>query len=101
MKKYKKLSWNHQAIFTLIGSDVNIFLMQLLGEFHDLKSKLLENEEEVVNEIEGRTIEGKTTNIIKWFMHNDVSDKPKHSNTSKITYWRICMNTKNCVCLRV
>ena len=55
--------------------------MQLLGELSDLKSKLLENEEDVVNEIEGRTIEGKMINIIKWFMHNDVSAKPRRSTS--------------------
>ena len=52
--------------------------MQLLGEFYDLKSKLLESEENIINNIEGKTIEEKTSNIIKWFMHNEVSDKPKN-----------------------
>ena len=33
LEKYKKFSWNHQEIFTLIRSAFNIFLMQLLGEF--------------------------------------------------------------------
>ena len=53
------LSWNHQAIFTLIRSASNIFLMQLLGEFYDLKSKLLESEENIINDIQGKTIEEK------------------------------------------
>ena len=53
------LSWNHQAIFTLIRSASNIFLMQLLGEFYDLKSKLLESEERIINDIQGKTIEEK------------------------------------------
>ena len=35
------LPWNHPAIFTLIRSASNIFLMKLLSEFYDLKSKLL------------------------------------------------------------
>ena len=73
MEKYKQFSWNHQSSFTLIRSAPNIFFVQLLREFFDLKSKLLENEEDEVNEIVGRTIEEKTTNIIEWFMHNDVS----------------------------
>ena len=71
--KYKEFSWNHQAIFTLIRSASNTSLMQLLGEFYDLKSKLLESEENIEN-IEGRTIEEKTTNVINWFMFNDVSN---------------------------
>ena len=53
--------------------------MQLLGEFYDLKSNFLESEENIIKDIEGRTIEEKTTNVINWFMHNDVSDKPKTS----------------------
>ena len=77
--KYKHFSWNHQAIFTLIRSASNIFLMQLLGEFYDLKSKLLESEENIIKDIEGRTIEEKTTNVINWFMFNDVSNEPKTS----------------------
>ena len=43
------LSWNHQAIFTLIRSASNNFLVQLLGEFYDLKSKLLQREENIIN----------------------------------------------------
>ena len=77
LEKNKKFSWNHQAIFTLIRSASNNFLVQLLGEFYDLKSKLLQREENIINNIEGRTVEEKTTNLIKWFMHNDVSDKLK------------------------
>ena len=61
--KCKEFSWNHQAIFTLIRSASSIFLMQLLGEFYDLKSKLLESEENIIKDIEGRTIEEKTTNL--------------------------------------
>ena len=38
MEKGEKFSWNHQAIFTLIRSAANIFLVQLLGEFYDMKS---------------------------------------------------------------
>ena len=77
--KIQAFSWNHQAIFTLIRSASNIFLMKLLGEFYDLKSKLLESEENIIKDIEGRTIEEKTTNIINWFIFNDVSNEPKTS----------------------
>ena len=51
--------------------------MELLGEFHDLKSQLLENEELIIKGIKGRTIEEKTMNLISWFMHNEMPDKPK------------------------
>ena len=51
--------------------------MQLLGEFYDLKSKLLESEENIICEIEGSTSEGKTFNIMKWFMHNNASISPR------------------------
>ena len=81
LQKYKKFNWSHQAIFTLIRGASNIFLMQMLGEFYDLKSKLLESEENIIREIEGNTTEEKTFNIIKWFMHIDVSTKP-NSQTS-------------------
>ena len=73
----KTFSWSHQAIFTLIRSAANMFLMELLGEFHELKSQLLENEERIIKDIEGNTIEERTMNLITWFMHNDISDKPK------------------------
>ena len=81
LKKCKKFNWSHQAMFTFIRSASNIFLMQLLGEFYDLKSKLLESEENIIREIEGNTTEEKTFNIIKWFMHINVSTKP-NSQTS-------------------
>ena len=77
--QYKEFSWTHQAIFTLIRSASNIFLMKLLGEFYDLKSKLLESEENIIKYIEGRSIEEKTINIINWFIFNDVSNEPKTS----------------------
>jgi len=77
--------WDHAAIFTLIRSAANIFLMKLLSEFYDLKSKLLENEEQIVKDIQGNSIEEKTVNIIDWFIHNEVKEKPKSnpSSTSK------------------
>ena len=74
--------WNHPAIFTLIRSASNIFLMKLLPEFYDLKSKLLENEEKIINDIQGYSIEEKILNIINWFVHNEVKDKPKTNPSS-------------------
>jgi len=53
--------------------------MELLGVFYDLKSQLLENEEHIIEDIEGRTIEEKTTFVINWFIHNEIPDKPKSS----------------------
>ena len=64
LQKCKKFNWSHQAIFILIRSASNIFLMQLLGEFYDLKSKLLESEENIVREIQGNPTEEKPFNII-------------------------------------
>ena len=79
------IPWTHQAIFTLIRSAADIFLMQLLGENYDLKSKLLESEEKIVDDMKGKTIEEQNSNIIKWFMHNEIPDKPTNtpSRTSK------------------
>ena len=54
-----------------------MFLMELLGEFHDLKSQFLENEELISKGVKGRTIEEKTMNLISWFMHYEMPDKPK------------------------
>ena len=41
----------------------------------------MESKENIIKDIDGRTIEEKTTNVIKWCMHNDVSYKQK-STTS-------------------
>ena len=70
------IPWTHQGIFTLIRNAANIFLMKLLGEFYDLKSNLLESEEKIVNNMKGNTIEAKTCNIIKRFIHKEIPDKP-------------------------
>ena len=75
--------WNHPAIFTLIRSASNIFLMKLLSEFYDLKSKLLESEEQIVQQMQGNSIEEKTWNIIDWFMHATVREKPITTPSSK------------------
>ena len=74
--------WDHAAIFTLIRSASNIFLMKLLSEFYDLKSKLLENEEQIIKDMQGNSIEEKTVNIIDWFIHNEVKEKPKSNPSS-------------------
>ena len=58
-------------------------------------SKLLVNKEDIVNEIEGPTIEEKTSNIIKWFMHDDASDKPKCSTSPKSKVLGTCKRTKH------
>ena len=56
--------------------------MKLLSEFYDLKSKLLENEEQIVKDMQGNSIEEKTVNIIDWFIHNEVKEKPKSNPSS-------------------
>ena len=50
--KSQKLNWSHQAIFNFLRSATNIFLMQTLGEFHKLKSDMLEKEEHIVRNID-------------------------------------------------
>ena len=54
--------------------------LKLLSEFYYLKSKLLENEEQIVKDMQGNSIEEKTVNIINWFMHNVVKEKPKSNS---------------------
>ena len=70
----KNFSWTHQAVFSLIRSAANIFLMKLLQEFYELKFNLLKNEDDILKNIEGNTIEETTTNLINWFIFNDVVD---------------------------
>ena len=55
--------------------------METLGEFHDLKSKLLESEESVVNDIKGDTSEEKTYKILKWFIQNEIPANPIRSTS--------------------
>ena len=43
---------------------------------YDLKSDLLVSEEKIINDIKGKTIEEETFNIIKWFILNEIPDKP-------------------------
>ena len=73
----------HSAIFTLIRSASNIFLMKLLSEFYDLKSKLLENEDQIMEQMQGNSFKEKTSNIIDWFMHGEVKEQPIHNSSSK------------------
>ena len=70
----KEFSWTHQAIFTLLRSATNIFLMKLLEEFHELKANFLIKEENIIKGIRGVTIEEKATNILNLFMFNDMSN---------------------------
>ena len=72
LQTYKSLNWSHQAIFTLLRSATNMFLMETLGEFHDLKSKLPESEKSIVNNIKEDTSEEKTYKILKWFIQNEI-----------------------------
>ena len=39
-----------------------------------MKFNLLKNEDDILKNIEGNTIEETTTNIINWFVFNDVAD---------------------------
>ena len=57
--------------------------MKLLQEFYELKSNLLGNEDDILKNIEGSTIEETTTNIINWFMFNDVANDPNASSLSE------------------
>ena len=45
IRKYNELNWSHQAVFNLLRSAANIFLIKTLEEFHELKSNILDNEE--------------------------------------------------------
>ena len=58
-QKYKNLKWSHQAIFNLLRSATNIFLMRTLGEYHELKSDMLNNEEYIIVNIKEKNPEKK------------------------------------------
>ena len=77
-QKFKILNWSHQAIFNLLRSATNKFLMQTLGEYHELKSNMLDNEEYIVGNIKEDNPEKKENKIIEWFMFNEVSTSPFH-----------------------
>ena len=70
----KEFSWTHQAIFTLLRSATNIFLMKLLEEFHELKADFLTKEENIIKGIKGVRIEEKATHILNLFMFNEMSN---------------------------
>ena len=57
LQTYKNLNWSHQAICTLLRSDINIFLIQSLGKILKLKSNMLEKEESMIGGIRGYTPE--------------------------------------------
>jgi len=59
-----------------------------------LKSKLLESKENIVNDIQGKTIEEKPSSIIKWFMHNTVADKPRYKPSCKSKRKRVKIDDK-------
>ena len=52
--------------------------MQTLGEYHELKSNILDNEEYIIGNIKEDNPEKKANKIIKWFMFNEVSASPFH-----------------------
>jgi len=56
MRQYKELKWSYQEIFTLLRSAGNIFLIEALGELHELKKNMLENEEYIISNIEERIL---------------------------------------------
>ena len=58
-----------------------MFLMETLGEFHDLKSKLLEREESIVNNIKGDLTDSFTCKILEWFIHNEIAANPIRSTS--------------------
>ena len=61
----KKLKWSHQATFTFLRSAANIVLMQMLGEFNELRANILEKEESIVGCIKEHTAEEKICKIIR------------------------------------
>ena len=64
--------------FNLLRSATNIFLMRTLGEYHELKSDMLNNEEYIIANIEEKNPEKKERKIIKWFMFNEIGCIPVH-----------------------
>ena len=61
----KKLKWSNQAIFTFLRSAANIVLMQMLGEFNELRGNILEKGESIVGCIKEHTAEEKICKIIR------------------------------------
>ena len=76
LPEYKNLNWSHQAILTLLRSAANIFLMQTLGAFHELKSHMFEKEHCIVNSLHDDATEEDANKILKWFMKYEVTTSP-------------------------
>ena len=55
-----------------------MFLLETLGEFHELKSNMLENEEYIISNIKEDNPKKKNYKIRRWFMINEVSTDPLH-----------------------
>ena len=67
-------------------------------------SKLFENEKIKANEDDMfQSDDDEAGKLLQTWNTKKRSMLPRgnSANTSKITYWRICMNTKICVCFRV
>ena len=62
----------------MLRSATNIFLMQTLGNYHELKSNMLDNEDYIVANIKEKDPAKKEVKIIKWFMFNEMSTIPVH-----------------------
>ena len=77
MQKYKELNWSHQAIFNLLRSAANMFLRETLGEFHELKSNMLENEEYIILNIKEDNPEKKEKKII----NGNIEVEPEQNNS--------------------
>ena len=65
--RFRTCNWSHQAIFNLLRSATNIFLMQTLWKYHELKSNLLDNEEFIVANVKENDPAKKEVKIIKGF----------------------------------
>ena len=63
--------------------------MQTLGEYHALKSNMLDNEEYIVGHIKEDNPEKKENKIIEWFMFNEVSTSPFHPSNYLPEYQQI------------
>ena len=89
-------NWSHTAIITLlrIQSAANIFLIKVLSEYHDLKTKLMQMEDDFVERIQIESgiqdPEELASVLIKWFMENDIhhyimlTKKKRRSNNKSI-----------------
>ena len=80
-QKLKKLNWSHRAIFNLLRCATNIFLIQILGEYHELKSDMLDNEDYIVANIKEKNPAKKENKIIEWFMFIEVPTSRLHPTT--------------------